>query len=59
MRTALSGISFGDQIQFFRRLPIQNQDIYPVMPLMEDVELALRLKRLGDLVYLFGQAKVS
>ena len=59
IRTALSGISFGDQIQFFRRLPVQAQDIYPVIPLMEDVELALRLKRLGDLVYLFGQANVS
>ncbi len=43
IRTALSGISFGDQIQFFRRLPVKAQDIYPVIPLMEDVELALRL----------------
>jgi len=59
IRTALSGISFGDQIQFFRRLPVQTQDIYPVIPLMEDVELSLRLKRLGDLVYLFGQSHVS
>ena len=59
MRAALSGISFGDQIQFFRRLPVQAQNIYPVISLMEDVELALRLKRLGNLVYLFGQANVS
>ncbi len=59
MRAALSGISFGDQIQFFRRLPVQAQNIYPVIPLMEDVELALRLKRFGNLVYLFGQANVS
>ncbi len=59
IRTALSGISFGDQIQFFRRFPVQAQGIYPVIPLMEDVELSLRLKRLGDLVYLFGQSDVS
>jgi glycosyltransferase involved in cell wall biosynthesis len=59
MRAAFSGISFGDQIQFFRRIPVQDQEIYPAIPLMEDVELALRLKRLGNLVYLFGQAKAS
>lgn len=59
MRTLTTGISFGDQVQFFRREPVVSQNLYPDQPLMEDVELSLRLKRIGKLVYHFGVCRVS
>jgi len=58
-RAAFLGISFGDQVQFFRRGPIVATGGYPDMPLMEDVELSLRLQNLGRVVFLFGDAKIS
>ena len=53
------GISFGDQVQFFRRKPVVDNDVFPDIPLMEDVELSLRLHRWGRQVYLFGNSLVS
>jgi GT2 family glycosyltransferase len=58
-RAAYLGISFGDQIQFFRREPVMRAGMFPDMPLMEDVELSLRLPRLGRMIFLFGGALVS
>jgi len=59
MRAVFFKISFGDQIQFFRRKEVVELDLFPNIPLMEDVELSLRLRRLGKTVYLFGTSKVS
>lgn len=53
------GVSFGDQVQFFRRRPMIQADLFPDMPLMEDVELSLRLQRLGRVTFLFGDARIS
>lgn len=53
------GVSFGDQVQFFRRLPMIQADLFPDMPLMEDVELSLRMQRLGRVTFLFGDARIS
>ncbi|MBW2492424.1 MAG: glycosyltransferase [Deltaproteobacteria bacterium] len=58
-RAVFFGISFGDQVQFFRRHPVVKQNLFPSIPLMEDVELSLRMHRLGRLVFLFGDALVS
>ena len=58
-RAALFGISFGDQIQFFRRRSIVERQLYPALPLMEDVELGLRLQRLGWTTFLWGEGLVS
>jgi hypothetical protein len=58
-RAALLGISFGDQVQFFRRRPVVDLDHYPAIPLMEDVELSKRMSEMGRQVYLFGSARVS
>jgi len=58
-RMACLGISFGDQIQFFRRRPVVETDLFPNIPLMEDVELSLRLHRSGRQVFLFENALVS
>ena len=59
LRAALFGVPFGDQVQFFRRRPVLDARLFPAIPLMEDVELALRLNRLGRQVFLFGTACVS
>ncbi len=58
-RVMLTGISFGDQVQFFRREAVVRRNLYPAIPLMEDIELAIRLRRIGRLVYLNGKAVVS
>jgi len=52
MRTILTGVSFGDQAQFFRKEALERMGGFPSMMLMEDVELSLRLKELGRLVFL-------
>jgi hypothetical protein len=58
-RAALTGVSFGDQVQFFRREPVVEADLYPALPLMEDVELSLRLRCLGRLTFLWQENSVS
>ncbi len=58
-RTMVSGISFGDQVQFFRREPVVTRDLFPNIPLMEDVEFAIQMRCLGDLVYLNEKVAVS
>jgi rSAM/selenodomain-associated transferase 2 len=52
LRTVLTGISFGDQAQFFRTEALAASGGFPSMMLMEDVELSLRLKEVGRLVFL-------
>jgi hypothetical protein len=48
--TLASGISFGDQVKFFRRdvLP----DHFPAIKLMADIELSLRMKENGALIFI-------
>jgi glycosyltransferase involved in cell wall biosynthesis len=58
-RAVFFGISFGDQVQFFRRNPVVKQNLFPSIPLMEDVEFSLRMHRMGRQVFLFGSALVS
>lgn len=59
IRMVALGISFGDQVQFFRRRPVSETGIFPALPLMEDVELSLRLQHLGRQTFLFGDARTS
>ncbi|MGM0452170.1 MAG: glycosyltransferase [Thermodesulfobacteriota bacterium] len=58
-RMIFAAIAFGDQVQFFRRHPVASRDLFPQMPLMEDVELSLRLNNIGRSLFLFGRARVS
>jgi rSAM/selenodomain-associated transferase 2 len=51
-RTRLSGIAFGDQGQFFVHSVLPAIGGFPELMLMEDVELALRLKGAGRLAFL-------
>jgi glycosyltransferase involved in cell wall biosynthesis len=55
-RRAMRGHSYGDQAQFFRRELLGG---FPDLPLMEDVELARRLRRLGRPAYLDRPVTVS
>jgi hypothetical protein len=54
IRAVLLGLSFGDQGQFFRRTAIMADGGFPNLALMEDVELSLRLRRAGPMLYLGG-----
>lgn len=51
-RATLSGITFGDQGQFFRTAAARNWGGYPDYPLMEDIELSLRMMQTGRVVLL-------
>ena len=54
VKSVLLGLSFGDQGQFFRRAAIVVTGGFPDLPLMEDVELSLRLGVAGPTLYLGG-----
>jgi rSAM/selenodomain-associated transferase 2 len=47
LRSRLTGISTGDQAQFCTRAAFAAVGGFPDQPLMEDIELSVRLKRLG------------
>ncbi len=59
LRVVFFGISFGDQIQFFRRQVVVDNQLFPDIPLMEDIEFSLRLPKAGRRIFLFGDATVS
>ena len=59
LRAKLTGISFGDQAQFFRKEALALVGGFPPLMLMEDVELSLRLKEAGHLVFLRDGIVVS
>ena len=58
-RAQWQGNSFGDQGQFFRRVPLMELGGFPEIPLMEDVELSARLKNRGELVLLDNELRCS
>jgi len=58
-RRAMRGHSYGDQAQFFRRETLERAGGFPDLPLMEDVELARRLRQLGRPAYLDVPVSVS
>jgi hypothetical protein len=47
LRSRLSGIATGDQAVFVTRAAFDAAGGYPAQPLMEDIELSRRLKRIG------------
>lgn len=53
-------ITFGDQMQFFRKEALLSyHEFLPAMPLMEDVEMAMKLKQLGPSYCVHSPIKVS
>jgi GT2 family glycosyltransferase len=55
----VTGIAFGDQAQFVRAEALRRIGGVPALMLMEDVELSLRLKRIGRTIYLKRGVAVS
>ena len=58
MRATLGGAAFGDQVVFYDRRRLPDTEV-PTQPLMEDVELSLRLHERGWFAYLGCEATVS
>ena len=56
---AKRGYSFGDQAQFFRLEMLGRVGGFPPLPLMEDVELARRLRLVGRPAYLDSPVTIS
>lgn len=59
LRARTAGIAFGDQAQFVRAAALSKIGGFPGLMLMEDVELSLRLKRLGRPLLLKAGVVVS
>jgi rSAM/selenodomain-associated transferase 2 len=59
VRAMWTGISFGDQAQFFRREALHRIGGFPDLMLMEDVELSQRLKEKGPLCFIPRGVAVS
>jgi len=59
LRSRLSGIATGDQAIFVTREAFDRVGGFPVQPLMEDIELSRRLKRLGPPACLRARVQTS
>jgi rSAM/selenodomain-associated transferase 2 len=59
LRAMVTGIAFGDQAQFARTEALRRIGGVPALMLMEDVELSLRLKTAGRVVYLGQGVRAS
>jgi hypothetical protein len=59
LRSRLTGIATGDQALFVRRDAFESAGGYAEIPLMEDVELSARLRRLGRPACLRARVRVS
>lgn len=59
LRSRLSGIATGDQAIFVTRTAFERVGGFPAQPLMEDIELSRRLKRLGPPACLRAQVCTS
>lgn len=59
LRSRLTKICTGDQALFVRRKTFEKLGGYPDIPLMEDVELAKQLKRLGGIACLRSKVTTS
>jgi rSAM/selenodomain-associated transferase 2 len=59
LRSRVTRLPYGDQALFVRREAFWRAGGFPAQPLMEDVELARRLRRLGRLVTVPASVRVS
>jgi len=59
LRSRASGIATGDQAIFVTREAFERVGGFPVQPLMEDIEISRRLKRLGRPVCLGARVSTS
>jgi rSAM/selenodomain-associated transferase 2 len=59
LRAIVTGIAFGDQAQFVRAEALRRIGGVPTLMLMEDVELSLRMKSAGRVIYLGQGVRAS
>jgi rSAM/selenodomain-associated transferase 2 len=59
LRSRFSALPYGDQALFVRRDAFERAGGFPHQPLMEDLELALRLRRLGRITIVPAVVEVS
>lgn len=59
LRSRYSRLPYGDQCQFVRATELWSIGGYPTQPLMEDLELSLRLARRGRIVMVPASVRVS
>src|ERR1041385_2531846 len=59
LRSRVTGIATGDQAMFMTRAAFEDAGGFPAIPLMEDVALSARLKRLGTPVCLAARVTTS
>jgi len=59
LRSRVTGIATGDQAMFMTRAAFEAAGGFPAIPLMEDVALSARLKRLGTPVCLAARVTTS
>jgi rSAM/selenodomain-associated transferase 2 len=59
LRSRLSGLPYGDQALFVRREVFERAGGFPDQPLMEDLELSRRLRRLGRIAIVRASVRVS
>jgi hypothetical protein len=59
LRSRATRLPYGDQAVFVRRVAFERVGGFPEQPLMEDLELALRLRRLGRIARVPAAVTVS
>ncbi|MBG7606739.1 MAG: hypothetical protein IZT59_01730 [Verrucomicrobia bacterium] len=59
LRVVFGGVAFGDQTMLIRRSALESAGGFPDQPLMEDVEVSMRLATRGDVIYLGREWKIS
>ncbi len=59
LRVLFGGVTFGDQTMILRRAALSASGGFPAQPLMEDVEVSLRLAHFGRIHYLASEWQVS
>jgi GT2 family glycosyltransferase len=59
LRVVFGGVAFGDQTMVIRRRALEACGGFPAQPLMEDVEISLRLQARGEIIYLGQEWQVS
>ena len=52
LRVIFGGVAFGDQTMLIRRRALESAGGFPAQPLMEDVEVSMRLATRGEVIYL-------
>jgi hypothetical protein len=59
LRVVFGGVAFGDQTMILRRSALDRTGGFPTQPLMEDVEVSMRVASQGSIIYLGEEWTVS